>query len=400
MRLLFVHQNMPGQFKHLAPEMARLGHEVVFLTQRKNLVLTGVRRITYPPPRKVRAETHHYLRLFENCVLTGQQVVRAALALKGEGFTPDVIVAHPGWGETLFLKDIFPRAKLLSYCEFYYSASGADVGFLPEDPADLDTICRVRARNAHLLLSLEACDAGISPTHWQRSRHPAPLRDKIEVVFDGIDTAVVKPDAGARFALSNGRVLTRNDEVVTYIARNLEPYRGFPSFVRALPALLAARPQAQVVIVGGDEISYGKNAPGGKTWREHMLSEVEVDPARVHFVGKLPYREYLTLLQISALHLYLTVPFVLSWSAIEALAAGCLMLGSSTSPVEEVVSEGVNGFLCDFHDPADIATKAAGLLETRGGLDDVRQLARETVLERYALPQCLARQVELVRSLA
>lgn len=391
---------MPGQFKHLAPALASDGHEVMFLTQRREFNLPGVRRVSYPKPRAVHEKTHHYVRLFENCVLTGQQVVRAALALKAEGFAPDVIVAHPGWGEALFLKDVFPAAPLLNFCEFYYSAAGADVGFIADDPADLDTICRVRARNAHLLLSLEACDAGFSPTHWQRSRHPLPLRDKIAVVFDGIDTRIVKPDDAASFDLSDGRVLTRADEVVTYVARNLEPYRGFPQFIRALPDLLVRRPQVTVVVVGGDEVSYGKNAPDAKTWREHMLAEVPLDTSRIHFVGKLPYARYLALLQVSSLHVYLTVPFVLSWSAVEALAAGCLVLGSATAPVEEAIVDGTNGFLCDFHDSTGLAVRAAQLLAERDGLADVRRLARETALERYALDVCLPRQMALVRSLS
>lgn len=178
------------------------------------------------------------------------------------------------------------------------------------------------------------------------------------------------------------------------------PIAGFPSFICALSALLAARPAAQMVLVGGNEVSYGKVRPGGKTFRVHMVGEVAVDQAHVHFVGKLPNRDYLTQLQASGPHLYVTVPFVLSWSCIEALGAGCLVLGSATPPVEEVASESVIGYLCDFHDPADIAAKAAALLEACGELDDIRRVACEAVLERYALPQCLAHQTQLVRSLA
>lgn len=400
MKILFIHQNMPGQFKHLGPAMARAGHEVTFLTQRADIDLPGVRRATYAKPRAANASTHHYVRLFENSVLAGQQVVRAALQLHKQGWTPDVIVAHPGWGEALFVKDVWPKVPLLNFCEFYYGGEGADIGFLTEEPADLDMICRVRARNAAHLLSLEACDAGITPTHWQLSRHPQPFQSKIHVIFDGIDTGTVRPDAGARFTLPDGRVLTAQDEVVTYVARNLEPYRGYPSFIRALPELLAARPNAQVVIVGGDEVSYGRKPPEAPNWREHMAREITLDPARVHFTGKLPYAHYLALLQVSSLHVYLTVPFVLSWSCLEAMSAGCLVLASSTAPVLEAIEDGVNGLLCDFHSPPDIAAKAADALAARADLTPLRKAARQTVLDRYDLTHCLPAQIRLVEDVA
>lgn len=401
MNILFVHQNMPGQFKHLAPVLAAdRANRVAFITKREDVDLPGVRRLSYKLPRTARDTTHHYVRLFENSVIRGQQAVRAATDLARSGFRPDVIVAHPGWGEALFLRDVFPRTPLLNFCEFYYHGRGADVGFDPEEPASLDDVLRARARNAHLLLSLEACDAGLSPTEWQRASHPAPFHDKIRVIFDGVDTDLVRPDPAATFTLPDGRALTRADEVVTYVARNLEPYRGFPGFMRALPRLLALRPNAQVLVVGGDEVSYGRRAPDGKTWREVMETEVEVDPARVHFVGKLPYSRYLQVLQISSLHIYLTRPFVLSWSCVEAMAAGCLVLGSATPPVQELIGEGENGFLVDFHQPHAIAERAAELLEAGASLDPVRARARETVLDRYALDRCLPAQLALVKEVA
>jgi glycosyltransferase involved in cell wall biosynthesis len=402
MNILFVHQNMPGQFRYLAPCLAQdPNNRVVFVTKRDDVDLPGVHRVTYTLSRDAHPSTHHYLRSFEKHVLHGQAVLRACLSLKSAGFEPDIIVAHPGWGETLFLKEKFPQAKLLNYCEFFYHGRGADVGFDPEDKIELDAICEARIRNAHLLLSLENCDHGVSPTEWQRSVHPAAFHDRISVIFDGIDTDTVRPDPEAGFALADGRVLTAADEVVTYVARGLEPYRGFRSFMRALPELLRRRPKAQVLIVGGDETSYGLSAPAGLTWRETMLNEVQdLDTARVHFLGKLPYARYLTLLQVSSLHIYLTVPFVLSWSCIEALAAGCIVLGSDTPPVREVIEAGRNGYLVDFFAIRQIAEQAAEILRDRARLDAVRQRARDSVLGRYALAACLPRQVNLVTSLA
>ena len=401
MNYLFIHQSMPSQFLHLAPALAREpGNRVIFLTRSAGRAMPGVETITYSPTRSARAATHHYVRLFENSVLHGQQVLRECLRLRNEGFVPDLIIAHPGWGEALFLKDVFPRSKLLNYCEFYYHGTGADVGFSADQPAGIDAICRARARNAHLLLSLQSCDHGISPTHWQKAVHPREFHRKISVIFDGIDTATIKPDPTDRFTLPDGRVLTAADTVVTYIARNLEPYRGFPPFMRAVPGILAANPAAHVVIVGGDEISYGREAASGGTWRQAMLDEVgPLDPARVTLLGRIPYRAYLALLRVSTAHVYLTVPFVLSWSCMEALSAGCLVIGSRTAPVQEVIRDGENGLLTPFDDPAALTARVSEAIERRVEFTKLRDAARRTVEARYALPDCLKAQRALVSQL-
>jgi glycosyltransferase involved in cell wall biosynthesis len=401
MNILFIHQNMPGQFKHLAARLAAdPANRVAFITKQQTAEIPGVRKFVYTPARDAHPSTHHYLRSTENAVLHGQEVSRILLQLQRGGFRPDIVIAHPGWGEVLFAKDIFPTVPLLNYCEFYYHGVGADLGFDRDAPADVDAICRARARNAPLLLSLEACDHGISPTHWQKTRHPAAFRDKISVIFDGIDSAIARPEPAARFDLPNGRVLTAADEVVTYVARNLEPYRGFKTFMRALPELCRRRPEAEIVIVGGDEVSYGRPAPGGKTWRETLCAEVPVDPARVHFLGWIDYERYLSLLQVSSAHVYLTVPFVLSWSVMEALATGCVIVGSATSPVEEIIEDGRNGFLVDYFSPAGLAERVADVLQRRAALGEIRRAARDTVLERYELQTCLAAQIGLIRGIA
>lgn len=397
MNILFVHQNMPGQFKHLAPALAKAGHRVAFVTRRKDIVIPGVETVNYAVPREATAATHQYVRAFENCVISGQEVVRQLQALRGRGFVPDVMIAHSGWGEALFLKDAYPKVPLIVFSEFYYRREELYFG---NAEVTLDQVCRLRARNANLLLSLEACDAAIAPTHWQKSVQPAAFHDKIKVIFDGIDTRSVAPDAAATFVLPNGRVLGQADEVVTYVARNLEPYRGFPSFVRALPKLLAARPDAHVVIVGGDTVSYGAKPADGRTWRETMTAEVALDPARVHFIPRLSYDRYLALLRISSAHVYLTHPFVLSWSFMEAMAAGCLVVGSATAPVEEVIRHGVNGLLADFHSPDEIAATIADALAAGATFEPLRRRARQTVQDRYELRNCLERQNNLIRNMA
>lgn len=404
MKVLFIHQNFPGQYKHLAPALAARGAQVVALTDEKNVPRAGqlagnVRVLGYPSPRGPAAAIHHYMQSAEGQVLRGQATARAAIKLRQQGFYPDVIVGHPAWGECLFLKDVFPRARLSLFLEFFYRSTGSDFDFDPEYPATFDQRCKLRMRNTTQLVSLEAADMATSPTHWQCRQYPEGFRSKITVVHDGIDTDAVAPRKDVRFALPDGQGLTIADEVITYVARNLEPYRGFHSFMRALPGLLKRRPAARVVIVGGDDVSYGWRLPDGETYRARLLAEVggELDAARVHFVGRLPYDRYLDLLSISRAHIYLTYPFVLSWSMLEAMACGCVVIGSRTAPVEEVIEDGENGFLVDFFSPAAIADKTVEVLENQKGVEAIRAAARQTVFERYDLQRCcLPRQLALI----
>lgn len=396
MKVIFVHQNCPGQFKHLAPELAALGHEVVFITQKGKPTPKGVKKIEYGAHRKITPNIHPYLAGTEAAVLNGQAVARVGFALREKGFVPDVIIGNPGWGETLFLKDVWPDVPLVTLCEFYYNGTGSDVGFDPEFASGPDAVLRARARSSQHLLAIEATDVAYCPTHWQRAQFPKVYLDKISVIHDGIDTALIHPNAQASFALPDGPTLTRGDEVLSYVSRNLEPYRGFHVFMRALPKILKARPNAHVVIVGGDEVSYGGRPKDGGTWREVMLKEIGPLPDRVHFTGRIPYDQFLALLQVSSVHLYLTYPFVLSWSMLEAMASGAFVVGSNTPPVAEVIEDGVNGWLVDFFDTDQMADRVARALEARDQMDDLRTRARETVIERYDLKACLAAQRALI----
>ncbi len=397
MKVLFVHQNCPGQFKHLAPALAAEGHEVVFIGQKDKPTPPGVKRLEYEPHRKVTPKIHPYLVGTEAAILNGQAVARLGFKLKAQGFTPDVMIGNPGWGETLFLKDVWPEAPMVSLCEFYYNGTGSDVGFDPEFDTGPDAILRARARSSQHLLAIEAADLAYSPTEWQRAQFPRAYRDKIKVIHDGIDVDRIRPNPTASFTLPNGAQLTRRDEVLTYVSRNLEPYRGFHSFMRALPAVLQARPDAQVVIVGGDEVSYGGRPKGAGNWREKMIDEIGPLPDRVHFTGRIPYADYLSLLSVSSVHVYLTYPFVLSWSMLEAMASGAFVLGSATPPVEEVIDDGTNGWLVDFFDIPAMAKRISDALEQRDSFEAIRAAARETVVERYALERCLADQRQLIR---
>jgi len=399
MKLLFVHQNTPGQYKHLAPHMAAAGHEVVFVGKAQR-PLPGVATVAYAPSRAPHKDGHHYLRGFEDQVLHGQAVARVGLDLVKRGFVPDVICAHPGWGEALFLKDVFPDARLLAFCEFFYRSRGSDVGFDPAQPLTLDAACRIRCKNATLLTSLEAADWGVSPTEWQRRQHPEAWRSKISLVHDGVDTELCRPDGEAAFTLPDGRALSRRDEVVTYIARNLEPYRGFPTFMHAAAEILRRRPKAEILVVGGDEVSYGARPADAPNWREKLLKEVQLDPGRIHFLGRVPYDQFLRIVQVSRAHVYLTYPFVLSWSMLEAMACGAVVVGSATPPVAEVIEDGRNGLLADFFDPKAVADRVEEALGAPERMEGIRAAARRTVVERYDLRSvCLPAQVRIIEDL-
>ena len=404
MRVLFVHQNFPAQYRHVAPALAqRKGTQVIGLGENPGDALPGVQHIRYKPPPAGASDTHRYVRRFEAAVYRGQQVARAALALKERGFTPDIVCCHPGWGEGLYLRDVWPDTKLLYYFEFYYRSSGADVGFDPPGPVHIDDACRVRTLNATHLISLEEADWGQTPTAWQASRFPDWARARISVVHEGVDTDLIRRHPDATFRLPDGRTLRPGDEVVSFVAHGLEPYRGFHVFMRALPEILARRPKAQVVMVGGDDPHYGARTQEGTSWREVLLAELgdRVDRARMHFTGKIPHAQLLALMSLSSAHVYLTYPFVLSWSMIEAMSCGCLVVGSRTAPVEEVIEHGRNGLLVDFFSPAELAEAVVCALETPAAMVPLREAARRTVQERYDLKRvCLPKQLALVDAVA
>lgn len=398
MRALFCHQNFPGQFPHIAAHLAGIkGNQVVSIAQSHARGLPSVPKIVYEPARKVTPNIHHYIAGLESAVLNGQAVAKTMESLKRKGFVPDVVIGHAGWGETLYAKDVFPGAKLINYFEFFYHATGADTDFDPEYPNTIDDVLRIRTKNSINLLALEASDAGISPTVWQKSLYPKEFQSKISVIHEGVDFATVKPDAKAKFELPNGKILTQKDKVVTFVSRNLEPYRGFHSFMRALPEICQRQPDCHVLVLGGDEVSYGRKL-SGITYREKMLQEVKIDPTRVHFVGKIAYADYIKMLQISSAHVYLTVPFVLSWSMLEAMAAGCVVVGSKTAPVLEVLNN-KNGLLVDFFSTTEIANAVDSALKDKKKYSAIRKNARETIVNDYSVQKSIKQYQYLLTKL-
>ncbi|MGI4950724.1 MAG: glycosyltransferase [Janthinobacterium lividum] len=379
MRYLFVHQNFPGQFLHLLRHLTlQPGNDIVFITEPNDNNLAGVRKLTYQPP-VINEQTFLDARDFEMATGRARIVQELATRLKGLGFQPDIVIGHHGWGELLNIRDVWDDMPLLGYYEFYYREKGVDVGFDPEFPVLTTGFAGVRAKNAVNLLALDNPGHGQTPTQFQLSTYPAWAQDRITVLPEGVDLALCRPDPSVReTALDiNGFIIEPGDTLVTYIARDLEPYRGFHVMMRALPGLHRLRPNLKVVMVGGDGVSYGARLVDS-TWRAYLLSEVgaEIDPARVTFPGRVPYELFLKLLQRSDAHVYLTYPFVLSWSLREALACGCAIVGSDTPPVRELVTNGKTGLLTPFTDPAGVVACVARLLDEPALARRLRRNAR------------------------
>lgn len=403
MKILFVHQNFPGQFLHLAPALAARGHQVVGLTAETNKRPAPVPVLRYRTPQKTKAEGLG--KTYADAAERGAAVARAAAQItRDKGFVPDVVFGHGGWGETLFLREVWPRARHLTYAEFFYHTTGSDTDFDPEFHRDgLAPRLRTSARKTHLLMALAEADAALAPTKWQASTFPAPFRDRISVIHDGVDTDRVCPDPAASLTLPGGRTLRAGDEVISFVNRNLEPYRGYHVFLRALPDVLAARPDAEVVIVGGDGQSYGPSPGAGRSWKQIFLDEVgdRLDRDRVHFLGQVPYADFLSLLRITRVHAYLTYPFVLSWSMLEAMSAGALVLGSRTPPVAEVIRDGENGRLVDFFDIAGWSRALTEALADPDAAAALRTAARQTIMDGYDLKRhCLPRLIDFVEGAA
>ena len=416
MNILFIHQNFPGQFKFLAPALAKLGHRVVAMKMQKveSVVWQGVEIVSYTASKSSTPKIHPWVGDFETKTIRAEACFRAALEMKAGGFMPDIIVAHHGWGESLFLKEVWPQAKLGIYCEFFYHPHGADVNFDPEFPSlDPGEACRVQLKNLNNLLHFEVADAGISPTHWQASTFPKTFRDQISVIHDGIDTTAVAPNSSVSLTLKqangNDLVLSKKDEIITFVNRNLEPYRGYHTFMRALPELLRSRPNARVLLVGADDVSYGlrpnENTYGTSKWKDVFINEVraqisDLDWQRVHFLGHVPYQYFIPVLQLSTVHVYLTYPFVLSWSLLEAMSAGCSIVASDTQPLREAIQHNQTGLLFDFFDPKALTQSVVKLLNNPSDRKRLGENARQFAQNNYDLQKiCLPKQIEWVTSL-
>ncbi len=409
MKILFIHQNFPGQFKHLAPALAAEGHDCVALTLKVDKPVTwqGVRVLPYKLGQRAAQNVHPWLLDLDTKVTRAEACYRAAVEMKAGGFEPDLILAHPGWGEAMFLRDVWPKAKIGLYCELYHLTGYPHTGFDPEFEREADgaEILRLRMKNLNNHLHFPLMDAGLCPTEFQAGTYPQEFQSRISVIHDGIDTRLARPDAKARLKIEGVCDLSREDEVITFVNRNLEPYRGYHIFMRALPRLLKERPDATVLIVGGDEVSYGARPPKGQTWKQNFIDEVrgqisDEDWARVRFLGRIPYEQFLRLLQVSRVHVYLTYPFVLSWSLLEAMACEAAIVASDTGPVTEVIDHDVQGRLVDFFDGDAIVAQVCELMEDEAARQRLGRAARARVQAQYDLRAvCLPQQLNWVKGL-
>ena len=394
MNFLFVHQNFPGQFLHIVRHLvAARQHQIVFITEPNDNVIDGVRKVPYAKPAGPAGQTHVAARELDAAMRRADAVGQTASNLKQLGFEPDIVIGHHGWGEMLNLRDVWPKVPMLGYMEFYYQPVGIDVGFDPEFPTGVEDFPRIRAKNAINHIALNLGGEGQSPTEWQISTYPDWARPRINLLWEGVHLDRCKPEPKVRRAPLTvaGMTIAPTDRLVTYVSRDLEPYRGFPLMMRAVPHLLKARKDIKIVMVGGDGVSYGNAPPNGESWKDVMSREIGdgLDPSRVVFPGRVPYETYLALLQRSDAHIYLTYPFVASWSLREALAIGCAIVGSDTQPVREFITHGENGLLTSFFDPAALAKTAVQLIEDTDLSRRLRANARRYAEERLSMTDYL-----------
>jgi glycosyltransferase involved in cell wall biosynthesis len=268
--------------------------------------------------------------------------------------------------------------------------------FRPDFPSTELNNLRARARNAMLLLDLENCDRGYSPTQWQRDRLPAVFHDKVRVIFDGIDTSLWRPlPEGPRHL--GERVFPPELKLVSYATRGMESMRGFDIFMKVAKRVCDRRRDVLFLVAGEDRVCYGGDqaVTGSKTFKEWVLSQDQYDLSRFLFLGLIPASQLVQLFNIVNLHIYLTVPFVLSWSLMDALACGATILASATAPVQEMVRHGENGLLADFFDIEGMAAIVEHVLDHPEVYAHFREAGVAMIRERYSLDLCLPQMLAL-----
>jgi glycosyltransferase involved in cell wall biosynthesis len=384
--VLFIHNNFPGQFRSLATTLVARGVRCAAIGSATSSGVLGVGIGRYALDRGTTPGIFPYAVRAEADLIRGANALRMAHALKAQGFEPQVIVGHPGWGETVFLDEVWPDAKQVLFSEFFYRAHGLDVNFDPEFHIDTEEErLRVHAKNAVMALSLTAADTIVAPTAFQASALPAMFQPFVRVIHEGVDVDAIQPGPAAPFPLPDGRVIPPGTPVITYANNHMEPLRGLHIFARALPRLMDEVPDAQVLIFGQESARpYGASPPGGGTWRDLFFRDLPLDASRLHFMGKAPHEQLLAAFRLSAAHVYYTYPFVLSWSLVEAMASGCYVIGSDTAPLRDAIEDGVNGRLLPFFDPGALSQALIEACRQPQGFGDLRAAARATAVARFS----------------
>jgi glycosyltransferase involved in cell wall biosynthesis len=394
MHILFVHQNFPAQFGHIAAYLVRRqGYRCSFVSQQPAGNVGGIECIRYDLKGGATEQTHYCSRSFENAIWHSHALYDA-LAARPD-IKPDLVVAHSGFLSTVFLRELYD-CPVVNYFEYYYRTVGADMDYRPDFPYPAINRLRAHARNANILLDLENCDAGYSPTRWQRSLFPPTYRDKIRVIFDGIDTNVWRPQHGLPRHVGNWTV-PDGMRVVTYVSRGMESIRGFDIFMKVAKLLCERRKDVVFFVVGEDRVCYGGDLEftGARSFKEWVLSRDQYDLSRFVFTGLMPTSSLAQLLAFTDLHIYLTVPFVLSWSLMDALACGATVLASDTAPVREMITHEHNGLLANFFDIEGLADAAGRVLDNPPEFRPLGQAGVKMIHERYSLDVCLPRMLAL-----
>ena len=395
MHILFVHQNFPAQFGPFAFRLAETpGYRCTFVSQKLDEVYRGVRCLKYGTRGGATNATNFLSRTFENGVWHAAGVHESLVA--APEIRPDLIVGHSGFGSTIFLRDLYPGVPIVNLFEYFYRVAGADMDFRPDFPAQPLDRHRARTRNAMILLDLDNCDLGYCPTAWQLSRFPTEYRAKLRPLFDGVDTNLWKPDPTAPRIVGN-RILPPGMKLVTYVSRGMESMRGFDLFVKVAKRICDRRADVMFAVVGSDRVCYGgdERFTGGKTFKDWVLAQDAYDLSRIVFTGSLPEAELARLLAASDLHLYFTVPFVLSWSMVNAMSCGAVVLASDTAPVRELIVHGKTGLLAPFFDVEGFAEQANRVLDDPAGHAPLGRAAAELIREKYSLDVSLPKFLTL-----
>jgi len=394
-KILFIHPNFPGQFKHLVNDLVKVPNaELAFITSRANSEMKGVNIKIYTPTEVNNQNTNRYLKTTNSNLFDSQEVVRAALKLKKEGFIPAVIVGHVGWASTVFMKDIFPNTKIVGYCEWFFTQENSWENFIGET-LSVDRKLSIRMQNTPSILGVQNMDIGVSPMYWQRDSHPEYMREKIEVIHEGVDTDICRPQERSVLNLP-GVSFEKDVKLVTYISRSLEPARGFFTFLEAVKELCKRDKTIQFVVVGRERSAYSPSTGDGDSYKKQAMEKFECDWSRVHFVGKVSYESYLEVLRNSMVHIHLSAPLFLSWSLLEAMSSGCSIVSSDNAPVTEVIEHDVNGKLVPFFNADRLADEVMTLLEDRDLANRLSENARKTVLDKYNKASCVNQWKQLI----
>jgi len=399
LHVLFVHRNFPAQFGHVAARLVRRGWRCTFVSAHGTGTVDGIELVHYTVRGGASRRQSFHTRSFENAVAEAEGVYRAVKARPD--LRPDLIVGHSGFGSTIFLRELLD-VPVLNYFEYYYRPRTSDLDFRPEVVPTEAQRLRARVLNAMILLDLQNCDAGYTPTAFQRRGFPREYRPKIAQIYDGVDTTVYRPlrRPGRTFG---GRTIPRGTRIVTYCASAFERVRGFDIFMQAARLIYRRYPDVVFLVVGSDRQRYGddrERARPYRTFREWVLAQADYDRSKFVFLGLIPPPTLARVLAAGDAHIYLTAPFVLGWSMMDALACGAVVIGSDTAPVREMITPGHNGFLADFFDPEAIADRTTAVLRDPAAFAPIRRNAVRFIRERYSLEQVLPRMVALYRATA